>query len=245
MEALSHIFPSQDYALLGVILALPLLGAIGNGIFGKRVGKEAVTLMGLSSVGIAFLLCLASFFQLLPHGEGGADHGATALYWKAWTWLDIAGAGPGVGNFRSMTLDVAFRLDALSGVMCLVITGIGFLIHLYSSKYMEEDPSYHRFFAYLNLFIFSMLVLVLGDSLPILFVGWEGVGLCSYLLIGFWFEEGANAAAGKKAFITNRIGDFGLLVAMGLLAYYTGALDWAGINTNSQNLLTPVKIWPV
>jgi len=243
MEALSHIFPSQDYALLGVILALPLLGAIGNGIFGKRVGKEAVTLMGLSSVGLAFVFCLLSFCLLLPHGEG--EHAAPTLHWTAWTWLELAGSGPGVANFRSITLDVAFRLDALNGVMSLVITGIGFLIHLYSSKYMEEDPSYHRFFAYLNLFIFSMLVLVLGDSLPILFVGWEGVGLCSYLLIGFWFSDEANAAAGKKAFITNRIGDFGLLVAMGLLAFYVGALDWTGIEAGRDALLAPVKVWPV
>jgi len=243
MEALSHIFPAQDYALLGVILGLPLLGAIGNGIFGKRVGKQAVTLMGLSSVGIAFLLCLASFCLLGSHEHGAT--GAPSLHWTAWTWLELGGSGPGVANFRSIVLDVAFRLDPLSGVMSLVITGIGFLIHLYSSKYMEQDPSYHRFFAYLNLFIFSMLVLVLGDSLPILFVGWEGVGLCSYLLIGFWFSDSANASAGKKAFITNRVGDFGLLVAMGLLAFYVGALDWTGIEAGRDALLTPVKVWPV
>jgi len=240
MEALRHLFPAQDYALLGIILALPLLGAIGNGIFGKRVGKEAVTLMGLSSVGIAFLFCLFSFSLLTGH-----EHAAPALQWKAWTWLELAGSGAGIANFRSITLDVAFRLDPLSGVMSLVITGIGFLIHLYSSKYMEEDPGYHRFFAYLNLFIFSMLVLVLGDSLPILFVGWEGVGLCSYLLIGFWFTDAANASAGKKAFITNRVGDFGLLVAMGLLACYVGALDWTGIEAGRDALLAPVKVWPV
>ena len=118
-------------------------------------------------------------------------------------------------------IGVSLSVDALSGTMALIVTGVGFLIHLYSSKYMEDDPGYHRFFTYLNLFIFSMLVLILGDSLPVLFVGWEGVGLCSYLLIGFWFRTRSNAAAGKKAFITNRIGDFGLLVAMGLLLYYT------------------------
>jgi NADH-quinone oxidoreductase subunit L len=109
---------------------------------------------------------------------------------------------------------------------------------------MAEDAGYHRFFAYLNLFIFSMLVLILGDSLPVLFVGWEGVGLCSYLLIGFWYDVEANAAAGKKAFITNRIGDFGLLVAMGLLLYYVGALDWKGIDNAANNLLQPVQVWP-
>ncbi len=129
--------------------------------------------------------------------------------------------------------------------MALVVTGVGFLIHLYSVSYMADDPSFHRFLTYLNLFIFSMLVLILGDSLPILFVGWEGVGLCSYLLIGFWFESEANAAAGKKAFITNRIGDFGLLVAMGLLLYYTGALDWSGMAGGAKNLLTPLQVWPL
>jgi NADH-quinone oxidoreductase subunit L len=128
--------------------------------------------------------------------------------------------------------------------MALVVTGVGFLIHLYSTKYMAEDPGYHRFFAYLNLFIFSMLVLILGDSLPVLFVGWEGVGLCSYLLIGFWFEDEANAAAGKKAFIANRVGDFGLLVAMGLLLYYTGALDWQGIEAGREQLFRAVTIFP-
>ncbi len=243
MEALSQIFPVTDYALLGVILALPLLGAIGNGIFGQRLGKEAVSLMGLSSVGLAFVFSVASFLLLVDQGQ--TEGTSTVLHWTAWNWMEIAGTGPGAGTFRGLSLDVAFRFDALSGVMSLIVTGIGFLIHLYSTKYMEHDAGYYRFFAYLNLFIFSMMVLILGDSLPILFVGWEGVGLCSYLLIGFWFGEEANASAGKKAFITNRVGDFGLLVAMGLLAFYVGALDWSGINAGRESLLTTVKIWPV
>ena len=116
-----------------------------------------------------------------------------------------------------LQIDVAFQLDQLSMVMVLVITGVGTLIHLFSVGYMQDDPGYPRYFAYLNLFVFFMLVLVLGASYPVLFVGWEGVGLCSYLLIGFWFSEKANADAGKKAFIVNRIGDFGFLVAMFLL----------------------------
>ncbi|HSC87876.1 MAG TPA: NADH-quinone oxidoreductase subunit L, partial [Polyangiaceae bacterium] len=257
MEQLTKIFPADDFALLGVILALPLLGALGNGLFGKRLGKQAVTLIALSALGLAFVaavtqFCLLSSAQsalnpVVEHGHEAAEHvvGQAARFkWIAWQWLEMGGVGQGL-SFRTLSLDVAFSVDALNGTMCLIITGIGFLIHLYSSKYMEEDPGYYRFFAYLNLFIFSMLVLVLGDSLPILFVGWEGVGLCSYLLIGFWFKEDANAAAGKKAFITNRIGDFGLLVAMGLLAYYVGALDWAGIGAGQHNLLQPVKIWPV
>ena len=131
--------------------------------------------------------------------------------------------------------------------MTLVVTGVGFLIHLYSTKYMEEDPGYHRFFAYLNLFIFSMLVLILGDSLPVLFVGWEGVGLCSYLLIGFWFEDEKNAAAGKKAFIANRIGDFGLLVAMGLLALLHAARSTGtGIEAGAREPASRrSQVWPI
>jgi len=243
MELLTHIFPAGNFTLLGVILVLPLLGAIINGFFGKRLGNEAVTLLALSAVGIAFIASLTQFF-MLSSVQATAET-AVRFKWTAWEWMKLVGTGPSAGDFRDITLEVAFSVDALSSVMCLVITGIGFLIHLYSTKYMETDPGYWRFFTYLNLFVFSMLVLVLGDSLPILFVGWEGVGLCSYLLIGFWFSDNANASAGKKAFITNRIGDFGLLIAMGLLAYYTGALDWAGIDAGKGNLVTAVKIWPV
>src|SRR5262249_19796797 len=128
--------------------------------------------------------------------------------------------------------------------------GVGFLIHLYSTEYMWKDKGYWRFFSYLNLFIFSMLVLILGDNLPVLFIGWEGVGLCSYLLIGFWYKHLPNAAAGKKAFIANRIGDFGLLVAMFILVQYTGSLDWQGIESGAANLVNPsdaqlIHLWPI
>src|SRR4029078_8023521 len=136
-----------------------------------------------------------------------------------------------------------FRMDALSGVMCLVITFIGFLIHVFSAGYMADDPDYARFFAYLNLFCGAMLVLVLGDSLPVLFIGWEGVGLCSYLLIGFWYSSTANADAGKKAFITNRIGDFGFLLGMFLLFQYTGSLsipEISGAATPGGALMQPL-----
>jgi NADH-quinone oxidoreductase subunit L len=241
MELLTELFPPQNFALLGVILLLPLLGAFVNGIFGKRLGREAVSLLGLSVIFAAFVGAVITYAMLLEHGHDG---GAPKFQFLAWNWLELQGSGAGMA-LRVIPLDVAFSVDPLSGTMVLVITGIGFLIHLYSSSYMAEDPGFYRFFAYLNLFIFSMLVLVLGDSLPILFVGWEGVGLCSYLLIGFWFGEDANASAGKKAFITNRIGDFGLLVAMGLLVYYVGALDWSGIDAGKGTLLQAVKIWPV
>jgi NADH-quinone oxidoreductase subunit L len=237
MDALQTLFPRNDSTLLALIVLLPLLGAVLNGVFGKRLGREAVTLAALSVIGGSFLLSAAAFFMLhdLQTGEQAAR-----LYWKGWEWVSLNSARGG-GSFP---VTIALSLDALSGTMALVVTGVGFLIHLYSSKYMEEDPGYYRFFAYLNLFIFSMLVLILGDSLPVLFVGWEGVGLCSYLLIGFWFHEEKNASAGKKAFIANRIGDFGLLCAMGLLIYYCGSLDWSGIDAGSRGLLDVVEIWP-
>ncbi len=238
MEELTKVFPPHDFALLAVILALPLLGAVVNGVFGKRIGKEAVTLMALSAVGISFIACVVGFL-MLSKAQTGEE--AVRFSWTAWDWFSVSGEGDNL----PIPIQMAFSLDALSATMSLVVTGVGFLIHLYSTKYMEEDPSYHRFFCYLNLFIFSMLVLILGDSLPILFIGWEGVGLCSYLLIGFWYEESANAAAGKKAFITNRIGDFGLLVAMALLVYYAGALDWNGLDMARDNLVRSVKLWPI
>jgi NADH-quinone oxidoreductase subunit L len=237
MHALEELFPESNYTLLAFIVLLPLLGAVVNGVFGKRLGREAVTLMGLGSVFVSFLFAVVTFFVLKSHsGEGESPK----LIWKGWEWMTLSLHGGG-----KTSLWVTLSVDALSGTMALIVTGIGFLIHLYSSKYMQEDPGYYRFFTYLNLFIFSMLVLILGDSLPVLFVGWEGVGLCSYLLIGFWFGEEKNAAAGKKAFITNRIGDFGLLVAMGLLLFKCGALDWGGIDAARDALKEPITIWPL
>ncbi len=208
-----------NYAPILVIIVMPLLGAIVNGIFGKRLGRSAVTLMALAAIGISFIASAFTVWLLISSSHGQAP--VTRLKWDGWEWLRLSG----VNDIRDIPITFGFFVDALSGVMTLIVTGVGFLIHLYSTKYMEDDPGYHRFFSYMNLFIFSMLVLILGNGLPVLFVGWEGVGLCSYLLIGFWFKEPANAAAGTKAFIVNRIGDFGLLVAMGLLVKYVGALD--------------------
>ena len=136
-----------------------------------------------------------------------------------WPWIQTG----------TLQVDLAFQVDQLSIVMLLVVTGVGSLIHIFSVGYMGEDPGYARYFAYLNLFVVFMLVLVLGASFPVMFVGWEGVGLCSYLLIGFWFSDKANADAGKKAFIMNRIGDFGFLVAMFLIYRATGSLSFHGV----------------
>ena len=239
MEPSSSLLLSpRDYAPMLVILGMPLVGAIVNGIFGKRLGKSAVTLMALSAIGASFLASALSLWLLIStsHDESAARQ----LTWDGWEWMRISG----FNDISEIPIRFGFTIDALSGVMSLVVTGVGFLIHLYSTQYMSHDPSYHRFFSYMNLFIFSMLVLILGNGLPVLFIGWEGVGLCSYLLIGFWFTEKANAAAGTKAFIVNRIGDFGLLVAMGLLVHYVGALDFDGIKNGAYRLAeTPVEIW--
>jgi len=239
------LFPVNDYALIAVILGMPLLGAFVNGIWGKRLGDAAVKLMALTAMAVSFLAALVAFV-MLADAVGAEKNEHVKLTWMAWEWMHTSG---GYGG-SSIPIDVKFSIDALSGVMMLIITGVGFLIHLYASSYMEGDPGYARFFAYLNLFVFSMLVLVLADNLPLLFVGWEGVGLCSYLLIGFWYENAANAAAGKKAFIANRIGDFGLLCGMFLLAHYTDSLDWNGIAHGAKNLVLPgeafrVYVWPL
>src|SRR5260221_8928478 len=146
---------------------------------------------------------------------------------QLWCWLP-AGA---------VQIDMALQVDQLSAVMLLIVTGVGSLIHLFSVGYMKEDPGYARYFAYLNLFVAFMLVLVLGASLPVLFIGWEGVGLCSYLLISFWFQDKANADAGKKAFIVNRIGDFGFLIATFLLWQALGTLNFSEIAVKAPGLL--------
>lgn len=246
MLALESLFPNDNFGLLGLIIALPLLGAIVNGIWGRRLGKQAVTTMALTVMGLAFATALVTVLHLreVAHAAGHGER--VRLAWTAWEWFHTTGGRSGA----NIPVDLRFSVDQLSGIMMLVITGIGFLIHLYSTAYMAEDASYARFFAYLNLFVTAMLVLVLGDNLVVLFIGWEGVGLCSYLLIGFWFGKVENAAAGRKAFIANRIGDFGLIIGMFLIAQYTGALDWDGIARNAQQLLAPsagarVHLWPV
>jgi NADH-quinone oxidoreductase subunit L len=237
MEALRQQFPVSDFALLAAVLLLPLLGAFVNGVFGKRLGKEGVRLMALVAIGGSFFASLLTFL-LLPSAHGAAA--AEPLRWTAWNWFSVHGRAGQV-----VPIEVGFRVDGMTAVMMLVVTGVGFLIHVYATEYMRKDPGYHRFFAYMNLFCFAMLVLIMADNLALLFVGWEGVGLCSYLLIGFWFTEEQNATAGKKAFIVNRIGDFGLLLATVMLIYYCGALRWEGIAANSSNLLSAVKIWPI
>jgi len=171
------------------IPALPLAGFLVNGLLGKHLGKGLVSLIGPGVVGGALALSIFAFLEMLGAPE-------QRLAQELFTWI-------GVGDLQ---VPVAFAVDRLSGLYILIITGVGFLIHVYSIGYMWDEDGYHRFFAYLNLFIFFMLMLVLGTSLLLLFVGWEGVGLCSYLLIGFYFERDSAANAAKKAFVVNRIG---------------------------------------
>ena len=270
MKDFLSLFPAGDFSLIAVVMGLPLLGAFVNGVFGPRLGKDAVRLMTLVVTGASFAAAIATFIALdgavaatktvqMVQDHGGAaheviKHGHSKLVWTAWEWMRASHLVVVDKNLPSVEvpvpIDVKFSVDALSGVMMLVVTGVGFLIHVYATSYMEKDKAYWRFFAYLNLFVFSMLVLILADNLPVLFIGWEGVGLCSYLLIGFWYDKTPNAQAGKKAFIANRIGDFGLLCAMFLLVYYTGALDWSGIEAGAQSLVAnsdaaQVHLWPI
>jgi len=204
---------------LALIALLPLAGFFINGIFatdlgGRRLGNRAAALIGCTLPLVAFALTIKAFFDLQAGGY-------TPLVEPLYRWATVG----------ENTFDIAFYFDRLSAVMTLVVTGVGSVIHIYSTGYMHDDKSFGRFFAYLNLFLFFMLLLVLGRSMLVLFVGWEGVGLASYLLIGFWFDELANAKAGKKAFITNRIGDAGFLLGMFLVYRAFGTLDMDIINT--------------
>ena len=198
--------------LLTAIVVLPLAGFVVNGLVGARLGRGFVSVGGCGLPLLAFAAALRSCVGLAA--AGGAPLVATA-----YTWAVIGG----------QPLEVAFWFDRLSAVMVLIVTGIGSLIHVYSTGYMKDDPGYARYFAYLNLFLFFMLLLVLGRSLLVCFVGWEGVGLASYLLIGFWFEDPDKARAGKKAFITNRVGDAGFLLGMFLLYHALGTLQMDGV----------------
>jgi NADH-quinone oxidoreductase subunit L len=196
-----------------LIPVLPAIGAIINGIFGKRLPKSVIHWIACSLVFASFILSVLSVAEL---SRMDAEH---RVFEKDYfNWIPGGNAkstfGPNAGKPIDVTIPFGFLLDPLSSVMILVVTGVGFLIHVYSIGYMAHEEGYYRFFAYMNLFMFAMLVLVLGNSFLTLFVGWEGVGLCSYLLIGFYYEKKSASDAGKKAFIVNRIGDFGFMLAM-------------------------------
>lgn len=207
----------NDYLFLAIWL--PLLGFVFNGIFWSKIKTEKIIgVIASGAVFISFAMFVYAFFQLIEKPVEERSFVVTFFEWIK------------VGSFR---VSFSYLFDQLSLTMALIVTGVGFLIHVYSIGYMHGDKSFWRFFAYLNLFIFMMLNLVMADNFVLMFLGWEGVGLCSYLLIGFWydrkFEKSTTADAAKKAFIVNRIGDFGFLVGMFLLYYYFGSLNFKDI----------------
>ncbi len=234
-----------DPFLPGLILLLPLLGFAINGALALKAGTRGAaavragspepdttggdrpathtlpTWIGPGVMLGAFLLTLVNFV-----GMFGVELTEPVIR-SYWTWMATG----------ALTVEAAIQLDQLSLIMMMVITGVGFLIHVFSVGYMKEDPGYPRYFAYLNLFVFFMLTLVMGANFPMMFVGWEGVGLCSYLLIGFWFQDREKADAGKKAFIVNRVGDFGLLMAMFILFAIFGTLDYQAIFSAAPDAL--------
>src|SRR5213596_3312623 len=211
--------------LLWMVPVLPLAGFVLNGALAlaRPKAKLAVTVIGVGSVAAAFVVSLIVVRAL------AATHLDAPVVFTYWDWIPVG----------TLHVPAALQLDQLSAVMLLVVTGVGSLIHVFSVGYMGDDPGYARYFAYLNLFVFFMLTLVLGASFPVMFVGWEGVGLCSYLLIGFWFNEQINADAGNKAFIVNRIGDFGFLVAMFLIFTRFGSLDFETVFAKAPAALMP------
>ena len=209
-----------------LIPLLPGLGAAINGLVGIRsFSRKTAGLVACATMTAALALALVAFWQLLGLP---ADARAYDVIVASWIPTIPLATHDGFGNFQ---VPWGFRLDPLSGMMLLVVTGIGTLIHVYSTAYMADEPrgGVARFFCYLNLFCFFMLMLVLGNNFLVMFVGWEGVGLCSYLLIGYWYEKKSASDAGKKAFITNRIGDWGFILGVFLIYYTFGTLDFRAV----------------
>ncbi len=220
----------QPELAVRLILILPLVGAIVNGLAGLffpayRQRESLIGLIAIGCVAVPFFVALALFVPF--HGEPVLVH---FFSWMAAGQLDVS---------------FAYRIDQLSLLMTLIVTGVGALIHVYATGYMHGDDGYWRFFAYLNLFIFAMLNLVLGDNLVVLFLGWEGVGLCSYLLIGYWYTDLKNSEAASKAFIVNRIGDFAFLLAMFMLYRELGTLNFSGILENVDAIPAATTNWVV
>lgn len=205
------------------IVLIPFIGFLTNGLIGKKLNSEKLSgIIGSAAVGIPFLIAVAALIEMLGMSESARSYTVSLFTWVA------------AGKF---SVDAAYKVDQLSILMTLVVTGVGFLIHVYSIGYMHGDKAFSRFFAYLNLFIFMMLNLVLADNFLLMFLGWEGVGLCSFLLIGFWHDrkfdtggykpgEATTTDAAKKAFIVNRIGDFGFLIAIFMIFQSLGTLTF-------------------
>ncbi len=223
---------------LWLIPILPLLGMASNGllglfmvrVYGRRPDKPFVSTVAVVSVGLAFLLSAGAAYELF------VLRGEQVYKQTLFTWIDGGLFRTWAGELTELRVAWGLMLDPLSAVMILVVTGVGSLIHLYSIGYMWEEDGYYRYFAYLNLFVFFMLTLVLADNYLLMFVGWEGVGLCSYLLIGYWFARKSAADAGKKAFIVNRVGDAGFIVGMLLILALFGTLDFTRVFARASAL---------
>ena len=233
------------YAYIWLIPLLPGLGALANGLLGKKIlPKPVIGLIACGTVLASFVIAAAAVWQLRSQPILGAPQGTQII--EGWPRIEVTPAERRVevtvyqwieagtfrtrdGGYSTMSVPVAYQLDPLSAIMLMVVTGVGFLIHVYSLGYMAHEEGYYRYFAYLNLFMFSMLNLVLGNNFLIMFVGWEGVGLCSYLLIGFYFDKDFAATAGKKAFVTNRIGDFGFVLGMMGVYWIFGTIDFSDV----------------
>lgn len=213
--------------LIYAIVLLPLLGFLINGLFGKNLPKAVAGGVATLVVFVSFCIAVSIFLNF--------DAESQPVIVRAFEWFRVNG----------IQVNFSFQIDQLSLMMVMIITGIGSLIHLYSIGYMSHDKGFHRFFAYLNLFIFSMLLLVMGSNYLILFIGWEGVGLCSYLLIGFWYKNQEYGAAARKAFIMNRIGDLGMIIGILMIAYQTNAVDFLSVAQNSSKfeLDSPIIIF--
>lgn len=201
-----------------LIPIFPFVGFLLNGLLIGKLPKSVISLIACGSVFLSFVLSVFMFFELKSLPVDSRILGQTLFEWIP------------AGSFN---VNFAFMIDPLTAVMILVVTGVGFLIHVYSIGYMSHDQGYGRYFTYLNLFTFSMLTLVMADNFLLMFVGWEGVGLCSYLLIGFWYERKSASDAGKKAFIVNRIGDFGFLLGMFIIFWQIGSLNFADVNAQA------------
>lgn len=211
--------------LIYTIILLPLVGFLINGLFGKNLPKMLVGSIATGAVFISFCIAVGIFMQF--------HSGSEPIVVRAFEWFRING----------MQVNFGFQIDQLSLMMVMIITGIGSLIHLYSIGYMSHDKGFYKFFTYLNLFVFSMLLLVMGSNYLILFIGWEGVGVCSYLLIGFWFKNWEYGKAARKAFIMNRVGDLGLLIGIFLIAQQTNALDYISVQNNVSVMSSEVLIF--
>jgi len=211
----------MEVSWLYLIPLLPLAGAAVNGLVGRWLPKAWLYAVALLTVLLSFCIGLFAWSQM-----AGLEGEAAQLRQIVFGWFSVG----------SLRVDLGLAFDRLSGTMVLVVTGVGFLIHLYSVGYMDEDPAYWRYFAYLNLFVSMMLLLVLADNLVAMFVGWEGVGLCSYLLIGFWYDDETKAYAGRKAFIVNRIGDFGFLIGIFVVYFYTSQVSFHALKVAPLSL---------